>query len=61
MVPYHNHGKRLLRRVLLLLGGASILAFGLFNVHSRSQITEGGVLGMTLLLQHWLLSRALAL
>ena len=44
MVPYHNHGKRLLRRVLLLLGGASILAFGLFNVHSRSQITEGGVL-----------------
>lgn len=54
MVPYHNHGKRLLRRVLLLLGGASILAFGLFNVHSRSQITEGGVLGMTLLLQHWL-------
>lgn len=48
------HEKRLFRRVLLLLCGAAILAFGLFNVHSQSQITEGGVLGMTLLLQHWL-------
>lgn len=37
-----------------LLLGACILAFGLFNVHSQSQITEGGVLGMTLFLQHWL-------
>lgn len=33
--------------------GAFILAFGLFNVHSRCDVTEGGVLGMTLLLQHW--------
>lgn len=33
--------------------GAAILAFGLFNVHSQSQITEGGVLGTTLLLQYW--------
>lgn len=33
--------------------GAAILAFGLYNVHSQTQITEGGVLGMTLLLQHW--------
>lgn len=45
---------KLWRRVLLLLCGAAILAFGLFNVHSQSHITEGGVLGMTLLLQHWL-------
>ncbi len=36
-----------------LLAGAAILAFGLYNVHSQSRITEGGVLGMTLLLQHW--------
>lgn len=34
--------------------GAAILAFGLLNIHSQSQITEGGVLGTTLLLQHWL-------
>lgn len=36
-----------------LIGGAAILAFGMFNIHSRSMVTEGGVLGMTLLLQHW--------
>lgn len=33
--------------------GSAILAFGLYNVHAVSQVTEGGVLGMTLLLQHW--------
>ncbi|MEG1991623.1 MAG: YitT family protein, partial [Christensenella sp.] len=33
--------------------GASILSFGLYNVHSQSNITEGGVLGMTLFLHHW--------
>lgn len=45
--------KSLALRVCLLLAGAATLAFGLFNVHSQSQITEGGVLGLTLLLQHW--------
>lgn len=34
--------------------GSGILAFGLYHVHSFSQITEGGILGMTLLLQYWL-------
>lgn len=42
-----------LRHYGLLLLGVAILAFGLYNVHSRTAITEGGVLGMTLLLQHW--------
>lgn len=42
-----------LRHYALLFLGAAILAFGLYNVHSRTQITEGGVLGTTLLLQHW--------
>ena len=37
----------------LLFVGAAILSFGLYNVHSQSAITEGGVLGMTLLLHHW--------
>lgn len=36
-----------------LFGGAAILSFGLFNVHSQSGITEGGVLGTTLLLRRW--------
>ena len=36
-----------------VLGGA-VLAFGLYNVHSVSGVTEGGALGLTLLIQHWL-------
>lgn len=39
--------------VIALLGSA-ILAFGLYHVHSFAGVTEGGVLGMTLLLHHWL-------
>lgn len=41
-------------RWLMLVLGAAILAFGLFNIHAQSRITEGGVLGTTLLLRHWL-------
>ena len=37
----------------VLLLGSAILAFGLYNVHSISNITEGGALGLMLLLQHW--------
>lgn len=29
------------------------LAFGLYHVHSLSNVTEGGVLGLNLLLEHW--------
>ena len=43
-----------LKRCAQALLGSAILAFGLYNVHSLSHVTEGGVLGMTLLLQHWL-------
>ncbi|MCI7263377.1 MAG: YitT family protein [Clostridiaceae bacterium] len=35
------------------LFGSAFLAFGLYHVHSFSGVTEGGVLGMTLLLKHW--------
>ena len=48
-----SHLKREWRRYVMLLAGTAILSFGLFNVHSQSQITEGGVLGTTLLVQHW--------
>lgn len=41
-------------RGLLLVGGPFILAFGLYNIHSQSGITEGGVLGALLLIEHWL-------
>ena len=45
------------RRPVVLFGqillGTAILAFGLYNIHSRCAVTEGGILGTTLLLQHW--------
>lgn len=41
-----------LRRVLLTLAGSAILAFGLYHVHSFSGVTEGGVLGAVLLIDH---------
>ena len=44
----------LIRKVLLSILGGSVLAFGLYNVHSLSGVTEGGALGLTLLLHHWL-------
>lgn len=39
--------------VLLLLLGSAVLAFGLYNIHSMSNVTEGGILGLTLLLEYW--------
>lgn len=36
-----------------LLLGTAILSFGLYNIHSQANITEGGVLGLQLLIQHW--------
>lgn len=38
--------------LLLLLLGCAIQAFGLFHIHSFANVTEGGVLGATLLLEH---------
>jgi uncharacterized membrane-anchored protein YitT (DUF2179 family) len=35
------------------LTGSAVLAFGLHQVHEVAEITEGGVLGLTLLLKHW--------
>ena len=44
--------KKVLPWILLALGGA-IQAFGLYNIHSLADVTEGGVLGMTLVLEQW--------
>lgn len=43
-----------LPRVLLILLGAAIASFGIHNIHRQCDITEGGVLGMMLLFNHWL-------
>ena len=42
-------------RVALLLLGALIQAIGLCNIHAFADVTEGGVLGATLLIEHWFL------
>lgn len=42
-----------LRQTVPIIAGSAILAFGLYHVHSHSGVTEGGVLGATLLLQYW--------
>ena len=39
---------------LILLLGTLIQAIGIYNIHSLSNVTEGGVLGLTLLIRHWL-------
>ena len=41
------------KSVCLSLAGSAILAFGLYHIHSFSDVTEGGQLGLSLLLQHW--------
>ena len=33
---------------------SALQAFGMYNIHALADITEGGVLGATLLLEHWL-------
>lgn len=42
------------QRVMVLLAGSAILSFGMYNIHQQTNITEGGVLGLNLLLNHWL-------
>ena len=46
---------------LVILLGSVIQAVGIYNIHAISNVTEGGVLGLTLLLHQWLrLSPALS-
>lgn len=38
---------------LLAYLGSAVQAFGVYNIHALSNVTEGGILGLTLLLEHW--------
>ncbi len=38
---------------IVSLFASMLLAFGLYNIHAQSGVTEGGVLGMVLLLEYW--------
>ena len=42
-----------IRNCIISFLGSGVLAFGMYNVHSISGITEGGVLGAVLLIQYW--------
>ncbi len=42
-----------LKNCITIIASSAFLAFGLYNVHSISGVTEGGVLGLNLLLDHW--------
>lgn len=42
-----------LQNCVIAFFSSAFQAFGMYNIHALSDITEGGVLGATLLLQHW--------
>ena len=42
------------QRVGLILLGAMIATFGIHNIHQQTGITEGGVIGLMLFVEHWL-------
>ena len=43
-----------LKRLFWLVLGTAILSFGIHNIHQRTAITEGGIIGLVLLINHWL-------
>lgn len=42
-----------LKSCIVLILSSAFLAFGLYHVHSLSGVTEGGALGLNLLLEYW--------
>lgn len=51
--------KTFVKNSLMAILGASVMAFGLYEIHSFSGVTEGGILGASLLLEkHFSLSPA---
>lgn len=42
------------KNLLIAFFAGAFQAFGMYHIHAQSDITEGGILGLTLLLEHWL-------
>ncbi len=42
------------QKILWIFLGAAICTFGIHNIHQQTGITEGGVIGGMLLVEHWL-------
>lgn len=41
------------KKLIAIVSGTAIGSFGVYNIHQQTDITEGGVLGLILLLNHW--------
>lgn len=41
------------RMIVFIIIGAMICSFGIYNIHQQTGITEGGVIGLMLLIEHW--------
>lgn len=53
MFTHSKERQTAFRTCLKITLGVAILSFGLYNVHEQSGVTEGGLLGLTLLIHHW--------
>lgn len=42
------------KRILFIIIGAMICSFGIHNIHQQTGITEGGVIGLMLFIEHWI-------
>lgn len=42
-----------IKNCLIAFFAAAFQAFGMYNIHALSGVTEGGIFGLTLLLDHW--------
>ena len=42
-----------IKKIILIIMGAMITSFGIHNIHQQCNITEGGVIGLMLLIEHW--------
>ena len=40
-------------RYLLIVLSSSVISFGVYNIHAVSKVTEGGIIGLCLLLYNW--------
>lgn len=45
--------KRKTANCLILFLASAFQAFGIYNIHAVADVTEGGIFGLTLLLDHW--------
>lgn len=41
-------------RCLTAFAAAAFQAFGMYNIHALANVTEGGILGLILLFEHWI-------